>query len=111
MLNPRKIKKYNTSRNEMCFSLKTSLNKFFWIWNLVTFFAFLGKNFSKRIWYFSFHAVRDLPEKLIEGKEDTYINWFYDYWSYTQSAITSEAREEYIKQYSKPGSVKLTIDL
>ncbi len=65
-----------------------------------------AENFSKRIWHFSFHAVRDLPEKLIEGKEDTYLNWFYDYWSYNQSAITSEAREEYIKQYSKPGTLR-----
>jgi pimeloyl-ACP methyl ester carboxylesterase len=45
------------------------------------------------IWHFSFHAVRDLPEKLIEGKEDLYLNWFYD-WTYNQSAITPEDREE-----------------
>ncbi len=63
-------------------------------------------NFSPNgIWHLSFHAVRDLPEKLIEGKEDTYLNWFYD-WTYNQSAITSEAREEYIKQYSKPGALR-----
>ena len=63
-------------------------------------------NFSPNgIWHVSFHAVRDLPEKLIEGKEDTYLNWFYD-WTYNQSAITSEAREEYIKQYSKPGAMR-----
>jgi pimeloyl-ACP methyl ester carboxylesterase len=57
------------------------------------------------IWHFSFHAVRDLPEKLISGKEDVYLNWFYD-WTYNQSAITSEDREEYIKQYSKPGALR-----
>jgi pimeloyl-ACP methyl ester carboxylesterase len=57
------------------------------------------------IWHFSFHAVRDLPEKLIEGKEDLYLNWFYD-WTYNQSAITPEDREEYIKQYSKPGAMR-----
>ena len=63
-------------------------------------------NFSPNgIWHLSFHAVRDLPEKLIEGKEDTYLNWFYD-WTYNQSAITLEAREEYIKQYSKPGAMR-----
>jgi len=39
---------------------------------------------------------------LIEGKEDLYLNGFYD-WTYNQSAITPEDREEYIKQYSKPG--------
>ena len=65
-----------------------------------------AENFSKRIWHFSFHAVRDLPEKLIEGKEDVYLNWFYDYWSYNQSAITAQDREEYIKQYSKPGALR-----
>ena len=42
---------------------------------------------------------------MIEGKEDTYLNWFY-HWTYNQSAITSEAREEYIKQYSKPGAMR-----
>jgi pimeloyl-ACP methyl ester carboxylesterase len=72
-------------------------------------------NFSPNgIWHFSFHAVRDLPEKLIDGKEDVYLNWFYDLhlnWSYdsytyNQSAITPEDREEYIKQYSKPGALR-----
>ncbi|MGZ5511360.1 MAG: alpha/beta fold hydrolase, partial [Nitrososphaeraceae archaeon] len=58
------------------------------------------------IWHFSFHAVRDLPEKLIEGKEDVYLNWFYDHYSYNQSAITPQDREEYIKQYSKPGAMR-----
>jgi len=63
-------------------------------------------NFSPNgLWHLSFHTVRDLPEKLIEGKEDIYLNWFYD-WTYNQSAITSEAREEYIKQYSKPGALR-----
>jgi pimeloyl-ACP methyl ester carboxylesterase len=63
-------------------------------------------NFSPDgLWHLSFHAVRDLPEKLTDGKEDIYLNWFYD-WTYNQSAITSEAREEYIKQYSKPGALR-----
>lgn len=63
-------------------------------------------NFSQNgIWHFSFHAVRDLPERLIEGKEDVYLNWFYD-WTYNQTAITPEDREEYIRQYSKPGALR-----
>ena len=64
-------------------------------------------NFSPNgFWHLSFHAVRDLPEKLIDGQEDIYLNWFYDQYSYNQSAITSEDREEYIKQYSKPGALR-----
>jgi pimeloyl-ACP methyl ester carboxylesterase len=68
-------------------------------------------NFSPTgIWHLSFHVVRDIPEKLIEGKEDTYLNWFYDHFSYNQSAITSEDREEYIKQYSKPGALRAGLE-
>jgi pimeloyl-ACP methyl ester carboxylesterase len=64
-------------------------------------------NFSPNgVWHFSFHAVRDLPEKLIDGQEDAYLNWFYDSYTYNQSAITKEDREEYIKQYSKPGALR-----
>ena len=64
-------------------------------------------NFSPNgIWHLSFHAVRDLPEKLIDGQENIYLNWFYDHYSYNQSAITSKDREEYIKQYSKPGALR-----
>jgi pimeloyl-ACP methyl ester carboxylesterase len=64
-------------------------------------------NFSPNgLWHFSFHAVRDLPEKLIDGKEDVYLNWLYDSFLYNQSAITTDDREEYIKQYSKPGAMR-----
>jgi pimeloyl-ACP methyl ester carboxylesterase len=64
-------------------------------------------NFSPNgFWHLSFHAVRDLPEKLINGQEDIYLNWFYDHYTYNQSAITSEDRQEYIKQYSKPGALR-----
>jgi pimeloyl-ACP methyl ester carboxylesterase len=63
-------------------------------------------NFSpNEIWNLSFHAVRDLPEKSIDGQEDIYLNWFYDHYSYNQSAITSKDREEYNKQYSKAGTI------
>jgi hypothetical protein len=50
-------------------------------------------------------TARDLPEKLIDGREDVYLNWFYDHGSYNQSAITTDDREEYIRQYSKPGAM------
>lgn len=64
-------------------------------------------NFSPNgLWHFSFHAVRDLPEKLIDGREDIYLNWFYDHGTYNQSAINADHRDEYIKQYSKPGAMR-----
>jgi hypothetical protein len=39
-----------------------------------------SKPFSPNgIWHFSFHADRDLSEKLAEGKEVTYLNWCFDW--------------------------------
>ncbi|HJT86159.1 MAG TPA: hypothetical protein VJ697_16890 [Nitrososphaeraceae archaeon] len=61
-------------------------------------------------WHLSFHAVRDLPEKLIDGNEDIYLNWFYDNYSYDQSAITSKDKEEYIKQYSNPSALHASFE-
>jgi hypothetical protein len=46
---------------------------------------------------------------MIDEEEDTYLNWFYD-WTYNQSGITSEAREEYIKQYSKLGGLRAGVE-
>jgi hypothetical protein len=64
-------------------------------------------NFSPTgLWHLSFNALRDLPEKLVEGKEEVFLNWFYDHGLYNQSAITAADREEYIKQYSKPGAMR-----
>ena len=47
---------------------------------------------------------------MIDGKEDVYLKWFYDNGSYNQSAITTNDREEYIKQYSKPGAMRASFE-
>lgn len=46
-------------------------------------------------WWFRFHAVPDLPEQVIPGHEDIYLNWFYE-----SSRIAPEARAEYIAAYT-----------
>lgn len=70
---------------------------------------FSPKPFPNGSFIASFTA-RDLPEKLIDGKEDVYLNWFYDNGSYNQSAITTDDREEYIRQYSKPGAMRAGLE-
>jgi hypothetical protein len=59
-------------------------------------------------WYEWRHVIPELIANnyTIIGKEDIYLNWFYDYGSYYQSPITQDDREEYIKQYSKPGALR-----
>ncbi|MDF7815855.1 alpha/beta hydrolase [Hymenobacter sp. YC55] len=51
-------------------------------------------------WWFSFHAVPDLPEQVIPGQEELYLNWFYQHSTYQQRGIAPEARAEYVAAYT-----------
>ena len=57
------------------------------------------------IWHLAFHNVRDLPEALIQGRERTYLSWFYRS-GYDPSAISEEAVDEYARCYSAPGALR-----
>ncbi len=49
-------------------------------------------------WWFGFHAAPGLAEKVLEGHEDTYLNWFYE--NSTIQKLSKESRAEYIRAYS-----------
>lgn len=51
-------------------------------------------------WWFSFHAVPGLPETVLAGREDTYLDWFYQYGTYQQRGIAPDARAEYVAAYT-----------
>ena len=54
------------------------------------------------IWHFKFHAVPNLPETLVSGREKPYFDYFFDTISAEPEKIGSQAREEYVKAYSTP---------
>ena len=58
------------------------------------------------LWHVRFHQVRDLPERLVSGNEETYLKWFYREGAYDPSAIDGAAREEYVRCYSAPGGLR-----
>jgi pimeloyl-ACP methyl ester carboxylesterase len=58
------------------------------------------------IWHLAFHSVRDLPEALIQGRERTYLSWFYRAAAYNPAAITEAAIDEYVRCYSAPGALR-----
>jgi pimeloyl-ACP methyl ester carboxylesterase len=58
------------------------------------------------IWWVSFHQTPDVPEALVEGKEMTYLSWFYQNLAYNPAAITQEALNEYVSHYSAPGGMR-----
>lgn len=58
-----------------------------------------------RLWHFDFHAVRDLPELLVAGKERQYLRYFFDR-SSDPSAISDEDFEIYLSAYSRVGAMR-----
>jgi pimeloyl-ACP methyl ester carboxylesterase len=58
------------------------------------------------LWWIFFHQTPDVPEALVEGKEMTYLSWFYQNLAYNPAAITQEAINEYVSHYSAPGGMR-----
>jgi pimeloyl-ACP methyl ester carboxylesterase len=61
---------------------------------------------SWKTWHFSFHAVPDLPEILLAGRERAYLEWFF--WSKTANPACYGEEEiaEYLRTYCAPGGVR-----
>jgi pimeloyl-ACP methyl ester carboxylesterase len=61
---------------------------------------------SMPIWWFLFHQTPDVPEALTQGKEMTYLSWFYQNLAYNPAAITQADINEYVSRYSAPGGMR-----
>ena len=49
--------------------------------------------------------VPDLPEALTEGRERTYLEWFYRSFAHQADAITPADIDEYLRTYARPGAL------
>ncbi|HEU6450512.1 MAG TPA: alpha/beta hydrolase [Gemmatimonadaceae bacterium] len=56
---------------------------------------------NPHIWHFAFHAVPELPEKLVAGREAAYFDFFYDAIAARPGAVAASAREAYVEAYSR----------
>lgn len=61
---------------------------------------------SWRTWHFAFHAIADLPEELIAGKERIYLNWFLRRKTAAPDAFTEEDINEYLRIFTQSGAVR-----
>jgi pimeloyl-ACP methyl ester carboxylesterase len=61
---------------------------------------------SGELWHNAFHAVADLPEALVAGRERTYLSYFYERNAYDPSAIEPGAVDEYVRCYSGLGAMR-----
>ncbi|SCU90849.1 LAFA_0F00496g1_1 [Lachancea sp. 'fantastica'] len=59
-----------------------------------------------RLWHFPFHAVLDLPELLIRGKERVYLEWFLKRKAADPTVFSETDLEEYERILTQPGALR-----
>jgi pimeloyl-ACP methyl ester carboxylesterase len=59
-----------------------------------------------RVWQFSFHSVRDIPEMLIAGRERLYLQAIIAARIYDPSAISEADLDIYASAYAMPGALR-----
>jgi haloacetate dehalogenase len=61
---------------------------------------------AQAAWFFFFNAVRDLPEALVQGREEVWLRHIFTSWLYDISAISDADIEIYRRAYAAPGGLR-----
>jgi pimeloyl-ACP methyl ester carboxylesterase len=59
-----------------------------------------------RTWHFAFHAIPDLPEALITGRERDYLDWFLRRKAANPETFSDLDMEEYLRVFKKDGGLR-----
>ena len=59
-----------------------------------------------RTWHFAFHALPDLPELLIGGRERQYLDWFLRRKTANPDAFSDDDITEYLRVFTKDGGLR-----
>lgn len=59
-----------------------------------------------RTWHFAFHAIPDLPEALIAGREEIYLNWFLRRKTANPESFSDADLAEYLRVFRKEGGLR-----
>ena len=57
-------------------------------------------------WHSYFHQQFDLPEKLIEGREEVYLRHIFKDWTINKYPPSADEVAEYVRAYSQPGALR-----
>ena len=57
-------------------------------------------------WHSYFHQQFDLPEKLIEGREEIYLRHIFRDWCINKYPLSDEEVAEYVRAYTQPGALR-----
>lgn len=61
---------------------------------------------AKGHWFFIFNSTPDLPEALITGREETWLRYILQGWTYNPEVLTADEMAEYVRAYSAPGAIR-----
>jgi pimeloyl-ACP methyl ester carboxylesterase len=61
---------------------------------------------SMPVFHFTFHAVPDLPELLVAGKERIYLKHFFDRLAQNPASISTHDLDVYATEYAQPGAMR-----
>jgi pimeloyl-ACP methyl ester carboxylesterase len=59
-----------------------------------------------RTWHFAFHAIPDLPELLLAGREREYLDWFLRRKTANPEAFSDVDLDEYLRVFKKDGGLR-----
>ena len=59
-----------------------------------------------RTWHFAFHALQDLPELLLAGREAEYLDWFLRRKTANPEAFSDTDLREYLRVFKKDGGLR-----
>lgn len=60
---------------------------------------------NPQIWHFGFHAIPDLPERMVAGREAAYFDFFFDAIAASPSSISRDSRATYAAAYARPAAL------
>jgi pimeloyl-ACP methyl ester carboxylesterase len=61
---------------------------------------------SWKTWHFPFHAIADLHEALIQGRERVYLDWFLRQKAANPFSFSDEEVDEYVRIMTLPGALR-----
>lgn len=59
-----------------------------------------------KTWHFAFHAVADLPEQLLAGRERLYLEWFFRTKTADPRCYSRDVIDEYERLITAPGALR-----
>jgi pimeloyl-ACP methyl ester carboxylesterase len=59
-----------------------------------------------RRWHHRLHQTPELPERLVLGREDIYLGWFYRNYGHKPDVLSDAEVNEYLRVYRRPGVLR-----